>query len=113
MGNLQNIVPLSENQLSYANIVKYGRSIQKITDKVFTEAKIRSGKEMNVIISCLEPDILDEGSTLQSKVYGLISMIDNKTVIINSVKLFYSVRKKISLQIKSLSPFPLKMLGTT
>jgi hypothetical protein len=48
--------------------VKNVGSIQKITDKVLTEAKIRSGKEMHVIISGLEPDILDEGSTLQSKV---------------------------------------------
>ena len=45
--NLQNIVPSSDNvnQLSYAYIVKNGGSIQKITDKVITEAKIRSCKE--------------------------------------------------------------------
>jgi len=38
--NLQNIIPSSDNvnQLSYANIVKNGGSIQKITDKVITEA---------------------------------------------------------------------------
>ena len=51
---------------------------------------------MNVIISGLEPDILDEGSTLQSKVYGLISMIDNKAVIINSVKLFSKKENKFT-----------------
>ena len=60
--------------MSYANIVKNGGSIQIITDKVLTEAKIRSSKEMNVIIS----------------------MIDNKAVIINSVKLFSKKENKLT-----------------
>jgi len=51
MANLQNVVPSSNNQFPYANIVKNGGNIQKITDKVLTEAKITSGNEMNVIIS--------------------------------------------------------------
>jgi len=43
IANLQSIVSISENQLSYANFVKNGGSIQRIiiTDKVSTEAKIR------------------------------------------------------------------------
>ena len=59
MANLRNIVPSSDNQLSCANIVKNDGSIQKITDKILTEAEIRSDrKEINVIISGLEPAYL-------------------------------------------------------
>ena len=82
--------------LSYANIVKNGGSIQKITDKVLSEAKIRSLKEMNVIITGLDPDNLDVGTILQSKVYSLIALINKDVDIINSVKLFSKKENKFT-----------------
>ena len=96
--NLQNIIPSSDNvnQLSYANIVKNGGSIQKNTDKVITESKIRSCKEMNIIISGLEPDLIEEGTSSQSKVYDLIHSIDDKAEIVNSVKLFSKKENKFT-----------------
>ena len=50
-GKSPNIVTSSDNQLSHANIVKNDQLFRKLSIR---KSKIRSGKEMNVIISGLE-----------------------------------------------------------
>ena len=50
-GKSPNIFTSSDNQLSYANIVKNDQLFRKLPIR---KSKIRSGKEMNVIISGLE-----------------------------------------------------------
>ena len=51
---------------------------------------------MNVIITGLDPDNLDVGTTSQSKVYSFIALINKDVDIINSVKLFSKKENKFT-----------------
>ena len=51
---------------------------------------------MNVIITGLDPNNLDVGTTLQSKVYSLIALINKDVDIINSIKLFSKKENKFT-----------------
>jgi hypothetical protein len=86
----------TNNSLSYADIVKNGGGIQKLTDKVLNEAKIRNLKEVNVIITGLDLDNLEMGDTIQSKVNDLLSTISEDFEIINSVQLFSKRDNKLT-----------------
>jgi hypothetical protein len=96
--NLQSVISSkgTEDPGSYANIVRNGNGIQKITEKVIAESKIRSVKELNIIITGIEPDNLTEGTTLETKVYELIAMIDTNAEISNTFRLFSKKDKKFT-----------------